>query len=189
MKKLALVFLAIFVVGCGYNTLQRRDEQVKAAWSQVLNLYQKRADLIPNLVKIVQGYATHEKDTLTAVIEARAKATSVNVKAEDADSLKKFAQAQGEFSSALSRLMVVVEKYPDLKANQGFLQLQNDLKGVEQQIAKARKDYIREVQNYNIVVRSFPTNITASWAGHTVKPTFTVEDEKGISKAPVISFK
>ena len=185
-----ILLIAILILpGCGYNTLQQRDEKVKAAWSEVLNQYQKRADLVDNLVQVVKGYAVHERDTLEAVIKARSRATSIQVTPEvanDPAALNKFSQAQGEFSQALSRLMVVSERYPDLKANQGFLQLQGNLKSIEQQIARARRNYIKEVQDYNVVVRSFPTNLTAMVFGHNVKANFSVENEREISKAPAV---
>jgi LemA protein len=184
-------YLLFTASGCGYNTLQQRDEKVKAAWSNVLNQYQKRVDLVANLVTTVQASAGHERDTLTAVIEARAKATSVQVTPElanNAEALVKFQQAQGGLTQALSRLMVVSERYPDLKANANFLQLQADVKDIEKSIAFARKKYIEEVQGYNVTVRSFPVNLTAKMFGMAVKPNFSVENENEINKAPKIDF-
>lgn len=191
VKLSLLITLTIFFSGCGYNVLQKRDEAVKAAWSNVQNEYQKRADLVTNLVNVVQAAAGHEKGTLTAVIEARSKATSIQVTPEtlnNPDAMKRFGEAQGQLTQALSRLMVVSERYPELKANQNFLALQNDLKQIEQTIAKRRATYIKEVQDYNIVVRSFPTNLTAWLFGHNVKANFAVEDEKAISRAPKVEF-
>jgi len=177
-----------FVVG-QYNTLQTKDEAVKAAWSQVVNVYKRRADLVPNLVNAVKGYTTHEQQTLTQVVEARAKATSVNVNMEDAASLQNFQAAQGELQSALSRLMVVVERYPDLKASKQFEDLQVQLEGTENRIAVERQRYIQVVQDYNTYVRMFPTNLVASLFGHQQKPNFTVENEQQISDAPIVDFK
>lgn len=200
MKTASLIAVAALLLtlpGCGYNTLQQRDEQVKASWGNVINQYQKRADLVPNLVATVQAYASHERQTLTAVTEARAKATSIQVTPElanNAEALAKWQKAQGDFTQALSRLMVVSERYPDLKANQNFMELQKQLKVTEDQIAFSRKRFITEVQNYNVVVRKFPTNLTAwaatSWFGqnHVVKPTFAVDNEREISKAPRVDF-
>ena len=160
MKRLlAILALALGLSGCGYNDFQRLDEQTKSAWSEVLNQYQRRADLIPNLVETVKGYAKHEQDTLTAVIEARAKATSIQVDVNtlnDPDKIRQFQAAQAQLTGALSRLMVVAEQYPDLKANQNFLALQSQLEGTENRIAVARKDFIAAVQKYNTEIRTFP---------------------------------
>ena len=177
--------------GCGYNTIQSSEEQVKAGWSEVVNQYQRRADLIPNLVATVKAEANFEQSTLTQVIEARAKATSVQVTPEvlnDPQAFQKFQQAQGELSSALSRLMVVTENYPNLKANQAFRDLQAQLEGTENRIAVARNRYIQAVQSYNVTVRSFPNNLTAMAFGYKEKPNFTVENEREISRPPTVDF-
>ena len=188
---IAAIAFAIFAVPV-YNKLVSKDEEVKAAWSQVQNQYQRRADLIPNFVETVKGYASHEKDTLEGVINARAKATAVNINAEslaqDPEAFAKFNGAQGELSSALSRLMLVVERYPDLKANQNFADLQNQLEGTENRIAVARKDYIASVQEYNKLIRTFPTNIIARIVGlGGSKPSFSADSSS--QKAPSVSFK
>jgi LemA protein len=177
--------------GCGYNDFQRLDEQTKSAWSEVLNQYQRRADLIPNIVATVKGEANFEQETLTKVVEARAKATSIQATPElinDPQAFQKFQAAQGELSSALSRLMVVSERYPDLKANQGFQDLRVQLEGTENRITVARNKYIQTVQDYNVLTRSFPTNLTAMMFSYEVKPSFTVENEKAISAPPSVSF-
>ena len=174
--------------GCGYNQIQTLDEQTKSGWSEVLNQYQRRADLIPNLVNTVKGYAQQEQAVLIGVTEARAKATSIKVDANDAESLKKFQQAQGELSGALSRLLVVSENYPQLKSDQNFRDLQAQLEGTENRITVARNRYIQSVQDYNVTVRSFPTNLTAKLFGFQVKPNFTVANEQQISTAPTVSF-
>ena len=174
--------------GCGYNQIQTQDEGIKAAWSNVLNQYQRRADLIPNLVNTVKGYAQQEQTVLIGVTEARAKATQIKVDANDAASLQKFQAAQGELSSALSRLLVVSENYPQLKSDQNFRDLQAQLEGTENRIAVARNDYIQAVQAYNITIRRFPTNLTAMIFGYKEKPNFTVENEKEISAAPKVDF-
>ena len=177
--------------GCGYNEFQSLDEQVKADWSEVLNQYQRRADLVPNLVATVKGEANFEQETLTKVVEARAKATSIQATPElinNPEAFQKFQSAQGELSSALSRLMVVSERYPDLKANQGFQDLRVQLEGTENRITVARNKYIKAVQNYNVLTRSFPTNLTAMMFSYTVKPSFTVDNEKAISAPPSVSF-
>ena len=189
MKKLIVVLIAALLSGCGYNSLQTQDEGIKAAWSEVLNQYQRRADLVPNLVNVVKGYAQHEEDVLLGVTQARAKVGQINVNAGDAASLQQFQQAQGELSSALSRLMVVSENYPQLKADGLFRDLQAQLEGTENRITVARMRYIEQVQAYNITVRSFPTNLTAKMFGMDVKPNFTVENEKEISRPPVVDFK
>jgi LemA protein len=183
--------LASLLSGCGYNAFQTKDEAIKAAWSEVVNQYQRRADLIPNLVNTVKGYASHEKDTLEAVTNARARATSFQITPEvlnNPAAFQKFQQVQGELSSALSRLMAVSENYPDLKANANFRDLQSQLEGTENRITVARQRYIAAVQEYNVQVRSFPTNLTAMMFGYEVKPSFTVENEKSISTAPKVDF-
>ncbi len=185
------VLAAPFLSACGYNDFQSKDEATKAAWAEVVNQYQRRADLIPNLVNTVKGYATHEKDTLEAVTKARAAATSFQITPEvlnDPAAFQKFQQLQGELSSALSRLMAVSENYPQLKADQSFRDLQSQLEGTENRITVARQRYIKTVQDYNVLARSFPTNLTAKVMGYQVKPNFTVENEKGISTAPAVKF-
>jgi len=184
--------LAATLAGCGYNDFQRLDEQVKSGWAEVLNQYQRRADLIPNIVATVQGEANFEQDTLTRVIEARSKATSIQATPElinDPQAFNRFQQAQGELSSALSRLMVVVEQYPNLKANQGFQDLRVQLEGTENRITVARNRYIQNVQQYNVLARQFPTNLTAMVFGYEVKPSFTVTNEAAISAPPAVSFE
>jgi len=191
MKWLALAIVASSLAGCGYNDFQRKDESVKAAWAEVVNQYQRRADLIPNLVNTVKGYAAHERETLEAVIKARAAATSIQITPEvlnNPEAFKKFQQVQGELSSALSRLMAVSERYPDLKANQNFRDLQSQLEGTENRIAVARQRYIKAIAEYNILARQFPSNLTAMMFGYKVKPSFTVENEKEISTAPKVDF-
>jgi len=185
-----LAFAGLLLSGCGYNTFQSQDEQVKSAWSEVLNQYQRRADLIPNLVATVKGFAAQEQAVLIGVTEARAKATQsqVNVNADDPASLSQFQAAQGELSSALSRLMVVVERYPELKSDQNFRDLQAQLEGTENRITVARNRYIASVQDYNVTVRKFPTNLTAMIFGYKVKPNFSVENEAAISKPPTVDF-
>ena len=188
---LAAVLAATLLSGCGYNTFQSKDEATKAAWGEVVNQYQRRADLIPNLVNTVKGYASHEKDTLESVTRARAAATSFQITPEvlnNPQAFQKFQAVQGELSSALSRLMVVAEKYPDLKADASFRDLQSQLEGTENRITVARQRYIAAVQEYNVQVRSFPTNLTAMMFGYEVKPSFTVENEKSISTAPKVDF-
>jgi len=177
--------------GCGYNEFQTKDEATKAAWSEVVNQYQRRADLIPNLVNTVKGYAAHEKDTLEAVTRARAAATSFQITPEvlnNPEAFQKFQQVQGELSSALSRLMAVSENYPNLKADTSFRDLQSQLEGTENRITVARQRYIAAVQDYNVLARSFPTNLTAKMFGYQPKPSFTVENEKSISTAPTVNF-
>jgi LemA protein len=181
----------LLLAGCGYNDFQRLDEQVKAAWSEVLNQYQRRADLIPNIVSTVKGEANFEQETLTKVIEARAKATSIQATPElinNPEAFQKFQAAQGELSSALSRLMVTVERYPDLKANQAFRDLRVQLEGTENRITVARNRYIKAVNDYNVLARSFPTNLTAMVFSYAVKPNFTVQNEAQISAPPSVSF-
>jgi LemA protein len=177
--------------GCGYNTIQAQDEQTKAAWSEVVNQYQRRADLIPNLVNTVKGYAQQEQDVLLGVTNARAKVGAIQATPElvnDPEAFKKFQQAQGEMTSALSRLLVVAENYPQLKSDANFRDLQAQLEGTENRITVARNRYIKAVQTYNVVVRQFPSNLTAMLFGFKEKPQFTVEDEKAISKPPAVDF-
>ena len=177
--------------GCGYNDFQRLDEQVKAAWSEVLNQYQRRADLIPNIVATVKGEANFEQETLTKVIEARAKATSIQATPaliNDPAAFNKFQQAQGELSGALSRLMAVAEAYPNLKANAAFQDLRTQLEGTENRITVARNRYIQAVQEYNVLARSFPTNLTATIFHYPPKPNFTVQNEAQISLPPTVDF-
>ena len=186
-----LLLLTALLGGCGYNTLQQQDEQVTSAWSEVLNQYQRRADLVPNLVNTVKGAVAAEKDILDSVVEARAKATSIQATPElinDPQAFRQWQAAQGELSSALSRLMVVVERYPDLKSISGFSDLRAQLEGTENRIAVARKRYIDAVQAYNITVRSFPSNLTARLFGFKEKPQFMVENEKEIAKPPKVEF-
>jgi LemA protein len=188
---LAAVLAATLLSGCGYNQFQVKDEATKAAWSEVVNQYQRRADLIPNLVNTVKGYAAHEKDTLEAVTRARAAATSFQITPEvlnNPEAFQKFQQVQGELSSALSRLMAVSENYPQLKADASFRDLQSQLEGTENRITVARQRYIAAVQDYNVTVRSFPTNLTAMMFGYQAKPSFTVANEKSISTAPTVNF-
>jgi LemA protein len=180
--------LALMLSGCGYNQIQAKDEAVKAGWSEVLNQYKRRADLIPNLVNTVKGYASHEERVLTEVTEARAKVGQIKVDADDAQSLAQFQQAQGELSSALSRLLVVTENYPNLKADQSFIGLQTQLEGTENRITVARGRYIQLVQDYNTYIRQFPVNLTAMVFGYKPKPNFTVENEAQIQNAPNVDF-
>jgi len=187
----AVLATALTLSGCGYNQFQTLDEQTKSAWSEVLNQYQRRADLIPNIVATVKGEANFEQETLTKVIEARSKATSIQVTPEtlnNPEAFNKFQQAQGELSSALSRLMVVVEQYPNLKANQGFQDLRVQLEGTENRITVARNRYIKAVQDYNVLARQVPTNLTAMVFSYEVKPNFTVQNEAQISAPPAVSF-
>ena len=177
--------------GCGYNTIQRQDEQAKAAWSEVLNQYQRRADLIPNLVNTVKGYAAQEQTVLLGVTEARAKVGSIQATPElvnDPAALAKFQAAQGELTGALSRLLVVTENYPNLKSDQNFRDLQAQLEGTENRITVARNRYIEAVQGYNLEIRSFPSNLTAMMFGYKQKPNFSVENEAAISKPPTVDF-
>ncbi len=186
-----LLLATLALGGCGYNDFQRLDEQVKAAWSEVLNQYQRRADLIPNIVATVKGEASFEQDTLTKVIEARSKATSIQATPElvnNPEAFQKFQQAQGELTGALSRLMVVSEQYPSLKANQAFQDLRVQLEGTENRITVARNRYIENVASYNVLARSFPTNLTAMVFSYAVKPSFTVQNEAQISAPPTVSF-
>ena len=186
-KWIAALVVVLSLSGCGYNSLQAQDEQANAAWSEVLNQYQRRADLIPNLVETVKGYAKHEEQVLTEVTNARAKVGSVQMtgdSATDEAKLKAYGQAQGELSSALSRLLVVTENYPQLKADANFRELQAQLEGTENRISLARNRYIEAVAVYNTNVRSFPNNLTAKIFGMKVRPNFTVENEKAVSTTP-----
>ncbi len=193
-KKLIALLTALVALslgGCGYNDLQRQDEGIKGAWSEVVNQYQRRADLVPNLVNTVKGYAAHEADVLTAVTNARAKVGTIQATPElvnDPAAFAKFQAAQGELTSALSRLLVVAENYPNLKADGAFRDLQSQLEGTENRITVARKRYIDSVQQYNTTVRSFPTNLTAMLFKMEVKPNFTVENEAAISRPPTVDF-
>jgi LemA protein len=189
--RLAALLLATSLAGCGYNDFQRLDEEVKAGWAEVLNQYQRRADLIPNIVNTVKGEANFEQETLTKVVEARAKATSIQATPElvnNPEAFAKFQSAQGELTSALSRLLVVSENYPNLKANQGFQDLRVQLEGTENRITVARNRYIKTVQQYNTLARSFPTNLTAMVFSYSVKPSFTVTNEAAISAPPTVDF-
>ena len=195
LRRLWLATLALTATlalsGCGYNQFQKLDEEVKASWAEVLNQYQRRADLIPNIVATVKGEANFEQETLTKVIEARSKATSIQATPElinDPAAFQKFQAAQGELTGALSRLMVVAEQYPNLKANQGFQDLRVQLEGTENRVTVARNRYIKTVADYNVLARSFPNNLTAMVFGYTVKPNFTVQNEAEISKPPAVNF-
>ena len=187
-----LIILAVFTLSaCGYNQFQTKDEAVNAAWAEVLNQYQRRADLIPNLVNTVKGYTQHENATLLAVTQARAAATGFQITPEvlnNPETFRKYQKLQGELSSALSRLMAVSENYPNLKADTSFRDLQAQLEGTENRITVARQRYIQAVADYNILVRSFPSNLTAKMFGYHVKPSFTVENEKAISTVPSVDF-
>jgi LemA protein len=186
-----LLALASQLAGCGYNTFQAQDEQIKASWSEVVNQYQRRADLIPNLVETVRGFAQQERDVLIGVTEARSKVGSIQATPELIDDPQAFAQfqaAQGELSSALQRLMVVVERYPELKSDANFRDLQAQLEGTENRITVARNRYIAAVQEYNVTVRSFPSNLTAMVFGYDAKPNFSVENEAEISRPPQVDF-
>ena len=190
-RLLVLLVVALLLGGCGYNQIQSGDEQVKAAWSEVVNQYQRRADLIPNLVNTVKGFAQQERDVLLGVTEARAKATSVQVgpqTVDDPQAFQQFVQSQRELTGALSRLLAVVENYPQLKSDQNFRELQAQLEGTENRIAVARQRFIKATQEYNTLVRQFPTNLTALAFGYKPKPQFTVEDEKAIAKPPSVDF-
>jgi len=194
MRKIFLAFLmtaTLALSGCGYNTFQSQDEQVNASWSEVLNQYQRRADLVPNLVNTVKGYASHEKEVLEAVTIARSKVGGIQATPElvnDEKAFAKFQAAQGELTSALSRLLVVSENYPQLKADANFRDLQAQLEGTENRITVARNRYIKAVQDYNVTVRSFPSNLTAMMFSYKAKPNFSVENEKAISTAPKVDF-
>ena len=187
-RLLILAVLASLLSGCGYNAIQQKDEAVKGGWSEVLNQYKRRADLIPNLVKTVEGYANQERQVLTDVTNARSRVGQINVNADDAESLKQFQQAQGELSGALSRLLVVTENYPNLKSDQGFRDLQAQLEGTENRITVARGRYITLVQDYNTYIRSFPQVITAKMFGYATKPNFAVDNEAQISEPPAVQF-
>ncbi len=191
-KILFLFFLLLFFNSCGYNQIQMNDEAVKAAWAEVLNQYRRRADLIPQLVKVVEAFAIQEKEILIRVTEARAKVGSIQATPElinDPQAFQKFQEAQGELSGALQRLMVVVENYPQLKSDRNFQELQAQIEGTENRIAVARRRYIEAVQNYNVSIRTFPNVLTAKIFGYVEKPQFQVENEQEISKPPVIEFK
>jgi LemA protein len=192
LRVAGLALLAAFALsGCGYNNFQTLDEQVKANWAEVLNQYQRRSDLIPNIVATVKGEASFEQDTLTKVIEARSKATSIQATPElvnDPAAFEKFQAAQGQLTSALSRLMVVAEQYPQLKANRAFQDLRVTLEGTENRITVARNKYIQTVADYNVLTRSFPSNLTAMVFGYKTKPSFTVQNEAQISVPPTVSF-
>ena len=187
----AAAWLSLLLAGCGYNDFQRLDEQTRSAWSEVLNQFQRRADLVPNLVATVKGEANFEQQTLTRVIEARASATAMTVTPEtlnDPQAMQRFQQAQAGLGSALSRLLVVSESYPNLKANQGFQDLRVQLEGTENRIAVARNRYIQSVQQYNVLARSFPSNLTAMALGYAVKPNLSVPNEAQISQPPAVDF-
>ena len=192
LRRLLLALgLGVLLTGCGYNDFQRLDEEVKSGWAEVLNQYQRRADLIPNIVATVKGEANFEQETLTKVVEARAKATSIQATPElvnNPEAFQKYQAAQGELSGALSRLRVVSEQYPNLKANQGFQDLRVQLEGTENRITVARNRYIKTVQDYNVLARSFPNNLTAMVFGYEVKPNFTVQNEAQISAPPKVEF-
>jgi len=191
LRAVGLLFLTALLGGCGYNTLQSTDEQIKAGWAEVLNQYQRRADLVPNLVNVVKGFAAQEKDVLLGVTQARAKVGSIQATPElinDEQAFAKFIAAQGEMSSALARLLLVAENYPQLKSDTVFRDLQAQLEGTENRITVARNRYIQAVQEYNVTVRSFPSNLTAMMFGFKVKPSFTVENEKAIATPPKVDF-
>ena len=191
ISALLMVVVTLALSGCGYNTLQSQDEQIKSSWAEVLNQYQRRSDLVPNLVSTVKGFAAQEKDVLLGVTEARAKVGGINATPEllnDPAAFKKFTEAQGELSGALSRLLVVTENYPQLKSDGLFRDLQAQLEGTENRITVARKRYIDSVQAYNITVRSFPSNLTAMATGAKTKPSFEVENEQAISAPPKVDF-
>jgi LemA protein len=189
--KLFTILMLLNLSGCGYNMFQSLDEEAKASWSEVLNQYQRRADLVPNLVNVVKGYAAHEQDVLTEVANARSRVGSMQVTAEvlnDPEAFAKFQAAQAQLSSALSRLLAVSENYPNLKADQGFRDLQAQLEGTENRITVARNRYIETIKNYNVAVRSFPQNLTAMMFGYKTKPSFSVDNEQAISTAPKVEF-
>lgn len=188
LQALGALMLAAGLTGCGYNDIQSADEGMKSAWSEVINQYQRRADLVPNLVETVKGFAQQERDVLLGVTEARSRVGQVQVNPDDPNSLRQFEQAQGGLSSALSRLLVVSENYPQLKSDQNFRDLQAQLEGTENRITVARKRYIDAVQNYNVLVRRFPVNLTAKVFGYDTKPQFTVENEEAISRPPAVDF-
>ena len=191
VRTMLTLLVVVMLSGCGYNGIQRQDEAVKAAWSEVLNQYQRRADLVPNLVNTVKGYAQHEEKVFVEVTNARAKVGSLQVNADtinDAQKLKQFQAAQGELGNALSRLMVVSENYPQLKADGLFQNLQAQLEGTENRVTVARNRYVQAVQQYNSLIRTFPTNLTAKMFGYQVKPNFSVDNEQAISTAPKVDF-
>jgi LemA protein len=191
-KMLVAAWLGFLLTACGYNEFQRLDEQSRSAWSEVLNQYQRRADLVPNIVATVKGEAAFEQETLTRVVEARARATAMQVTPEtlnDPAAFQKFQDAQSSLSSALARLLVVTENYPTLKANQGFQDLRVQLEGTENRIAVARNRYIQSVQQYNVLTRSFPNNLTAMVFGYQVKPNLAVQNEAQITQPPAVSFE
>ena len=191
LKWLIIACTALTLSGCGYNRLQSTDENIKASWAEVLNQYQRRADLVPNLVNVVKGYAAHEKEVLTQVTEARARVGAIQATPElinDEAAFQKFIAAQGEMTSAISRLLLVAENYPQLKADGLFRDLQAQLEGTENRITVARNRYIDAVREYNVIVRSFPTNLTAMLFGHKPKPSFTVENERAIAIPPKVDF-
>ena len=191
LRLLVLLLLAVMLSGCGYNAIQRQDEAVKAAWSEVLNQYQRRADLVPNLVNTVKGYAQHEEKVFVEVTNARARVGSLQVNADtlnDPQKLQQFQAAQGALGSALSRLMVVSENYPQLKADGLFQNLQAQLEGTENRVTVARNRYVQAVQDYNSMIRTFPNNLTARMFGYKVMPNFSVDNEKAISTAPTVNF-
>jgi LemA protein len=188
---LAVMLASAYLSGCGYNKLQTQDESVKAAWSDVVNQYQRRADLIPNLVAIVKGYAAHEEKVLVGVTEARARATSIQLTPDlinNPQAFQQFQAAQGQLTQALKSLLVTVERYPELKADQNFRDLQSQVEGTENRISVARNRYVDAVRDYNVTVRSFPSNLTAKWFDFEVKPNFTVQNEAEISTAPTVNF-
>jgi LemA protein len=192
LKLVLAAWLSVLLTGCGYNEFQRLDEQSRSAWSEVLNQYQRRADLVPNIVATVKGEAAFEQETLTRVVEARSRATAMQVTPEtlnDPAAFQKFQEAQSGLSSALSRLLVVTENYPTLKANQGFQDLRIQLEGTENRIAVARNRYIQSVQQYNVLTRSFPNNLTAMVFGYQVKPNLAVQNEAQITQPPAVSFE
>jgi LemA protein len=191
LKWLMVTFMALALSGCGYNTLQSTDEEIKATWAEVLNQYQRRADLVPNLVNVVKGYAAHEEDVLISVTEARARVGAIQATPElinDEAAFQKFIAAQGELTGAISRLLLVAENYPQLKADGLFRDLQAQLEGTENRITVARNRYIAAVKTYNVTVRSFPSNLTAMLFGFQTKPTFTVENEAAITRPPTVDF-
>lgn len=190
-QKCLLIVLAISLSSCGYNAFQSLDEESKASWAEVLNQYQRRADLVPNLVETVKGYAAHEQEVLTDVANARSKVGSMQVTPEllnDPEAFARFQAAQGQLTGALSRLMAVAENYPNLKADQGFRDLQAQLEGTENRVTVARNRYITTIKEYNVAVRSFPNNLTAMMFGYKTKPSFTVENEKAVSAPPKVDF-
>ena len=190
-RSAVILIVLLGLSGCGYNKFQTLDEEVKANWSEVLNQYQRRADLVPNLVNTVKGYASHEKEVLAQVTEARSRVGSIQATPEllnDEAAMNRFMEAQGQMTSALSRLLVVAENYPQLKADAGFRDLQAQLEGTENRVAVARNRYIEAVKEYNVAVRSFPNNLTAMMFGYEPRPTFTVENEKAIATPPKVDF-